>query len=182
MPNICLSRVCLSSTVRALRAQTDLKCPDHLHLVLSPKLHFSSALCTWPFQELSCKYTYPHPCHQSCFLGGSWTYVVGGLVSKCLFGSVPIAVALAPDHTLDLLLLLTDIRMRGKPTADHTYIVVMLWSMNLSLGLILKGRHVDCVIRKDFLFLLCFIIFFFFFLISLPVFLIHNFFLILMYL
>lgn len=151
-----VSYIWLSSAVRALRAQADLNCSDHPHLVPSPRLHFSSGLSTWPFQELSCEYTYPHPCHQSCCLGGPWTYAVGGLVSKCLFGPVPFAVALAPDCSLDLLLLLTDVRIRGKPTAGCTYILVMLWSMKLSLGLILKGRHIDYVIMKDFLFLLCF--------------------------
>ena len=123
---VCLFYIWLSSAVRALRAQADLNCPDHPHLVPSPRLHFSSGLSTRPFQELSCEYTYPHPCHQSCFPDGSWTYAMGGLVSKCVFGPVPFAVALAPDHSLDLLLLLTDVRIRAKPTADYTYILVML--------------------------------------------------------
>lgn len=97
----------------------------------------------------------------SSFLSPVLDLYCGGLVSKCLFRPVPCAVALAPDCFLDLILLLTDGKIRGKQTADHTYVLVMLWSVNLSLGLILKGRYIDYIIMKDFLFLLCFFLHFF---------------------
>lgn len=128
---VCLFYIWLASAVRDFRAQADLYSLTILTWCPHSDSISAQAWALVPFMSFP-EYNYTHPCHQFCFRRGSWTYSVDGLVSKWLFGPVSFAVALAIDHSLDLLLLLIDIQVKGKSTADHTYILITLWSENLS--------------------------------------------------